>query len=622
MTSYPSPSPSPAPEPTPPPEPTPTPTPLPDETESAQLPPDEPAQVVDETGAGQLLSTAAPDGVPDPFSTAREGWDFGVPAGDPYTGTIGPSDPYLGEAASDPYTGVPPVDHNFNPYVDDRSTNPFTGEPAAPSSKDTSQWLASNDPNAVPTSTKQPVESWRYVDENGVTWIQHYDYDQRRIVSELAPGPVIDGPTISISPQSSLPPPPPKAPMTAPAPQSTAPTQSTQSAPAPQALPPLPAPPDPSAPPATPQPTAPAPQPPAPRPPQSLPEQLFPTSESFAWRQYDWAEREMEDRTNPWWGRVLAGVGAAMSSVYSAGERFAIAPGLKGLWQAFKGLSMALDDLMHAIGLSDLDIQALNLMMWEREAPMALEDALTYMAVRAEAALSRVRVPLFGVGAGGLGTVTVPLRGAGSPATRSAGHLADHAEPPWSRQLEDVLQETEQRERLERLRTQVDMPALPDYTPSRLPGPLEPPSAGEASRYSFRTSRDGTRTLDAIRNASDLRSTPGRLPAPITHEYGIAYDNSHLGARAMGFPNTAENAMTLAHEANGYGAGASRPVSMLDFEKQVIQALEDRQTVSYRVTVIVAGNASHPEVVVIQARGSGPNGIFIDTVIRNWTHHP
>jgi len=56
-------------------------------------------------------------------------------------------------------------------------------------------------------------------------------------------------------------------------------------------------------------------------------------------------------------------------------------------------------------------------------------------------------------------------------------------------------------------------------------------------------------------------------------------------------------------------------------EMDVRKAVEAGQTVHYRVTAIYEGNAPYPSAFHMQASGSGPDGIRIDTVIRNWTHH-
>jgi hypothetical protein len=76
--------------------------------------------------------------------------------------------------------------------------------------------------------------------------------------------------------------------------------------------------------------------------------------------------------------------------------------------------------------MSDVDIQALQLMMWEREAPEAaanaVENAGTYLASRLDDALRAGRLPIPGVGAGGLGIVTAPQA---SPA-QGLAHLTNN----------------------------------------------------------------------------------------------------------------------------------------------------------------------------------------------------
>ena len=42
----------------------------------------------------------------------------------------------------------------------------------------------------------------------------------------------------------------------------------------------------------------------------------------------------------------------------------------------------------------------------------------------------------------------------------------------------------------------------------------------------------------------------------------------------------------------------------------------------YRVVPIYDGNAPMPVAFSVQAQGSGDDGLNIDSVVRNWTHHP
>lgn len=664
-TPTPTPTPTPSPDiPTPTPEPTPTPAPTPDGSASgssdaattAQADTDKDKIVpIEESEAGQLMSTALTRGLP-PTSPADDSSFF---ADGQYV-NFGFFDDWfsavLGQDGADPYSGVSAADNAVNPFGDYK---PVTG--------DSSQYLASRDTIPIGSPSNPGDGTYRQfqgvvADENGVLHDQYAIFVNNQYVGTSLYDhfePVRDGPSINLNraPDISLPPPsntPPTTQPTSSATQANVRTLPPPAAPSPPSLPapplpPLPAPsaqnaPQPTAslpPPAPPQPSqspspTPTSQPVAPRPTPTFTEQAFPTSDSFSWRQYEWAGREMMDRTNPLGGRIGAGVGFFASAIWAGVERFVIAPVLKGIGQEFEGLNMMIDDFARAI---NLDRGALDLYLWERETPAMLGEALSYLATRAEIALDRAltqafrsgRLPLFGVSADGFGAGGVRSPGIRPPipATSEARalpetHLPAEVTPPWSPQLEGVLQKTEHQARIDNLLDRVNLPSTSTApsTPSRLPGPLTPPVGGDPSWHRFNTAADGTRTLDAVLNPSDLgRPAPGRLPSAPGYEPGLGYDRSHLGMRAMGFPNTPENSVTLAHEANAYGPGQSRPVSMLDFERQVVQALNDGQTVRYRVTAVTTGSAPNPEVVIIQAIGSGPNGINIDTVIRNWTHH-
>ena len=658
IASPPPPAPLTGPEPTetPTPEPTPTPALIPTDTPDPTLGPsatavttaaqEEPALVADWTGAAQLVSTAPPEGLSNPYASGAGGWTAGVPPVDSYTAlpaTDNVLSPYVLGQSVETYTGVPPTDQNPNAFAGtDAAVNPFDSYRPSAGPTDTSQWIASND--AVPPGSQDTsgngdvvytfVQQWI---ENGVLMTRYQVWVGGNPVNFVTvPGTPTGG--VGASPQPAPSPTPAPAPSPAPAP-----TPSTAAAPAPSLpapvlpqlpapdLPQLPAPPDPpqpapSLPPPDPQPTQAAPAlnaGPAGRVPSpSLAEQVAPSANSPSWQQYDWAVGQMMDETNPWYGRAAAGVGAAASAIWASAERFAFAPTALFLARSLEGVNMAIDEAANALGL---DPGAVNLFLWEREAPAAAAEALSYLSLRAEVALSHARIPLFGIGAGGLGFTMVPRTGAAlgnDTNALSAGHLADEAGAPWSPLLEGILGETEGQARIDRLLNRVNLPAPGDYTPSRLPEALEPPAGGDPTWYGFNTGANGTRTLDAVLDPSSLTRTPGPLPRAVGYEPGLGYDASHMGMRAMGFPNTLENSVTLAHEANAYGTGQSRPVSMLDFERQVVRALNDGQTVRYRVTAIFPGSATNPEAVVIQASGSGPNGIIIDTVIRNWSHHP
>ena len=97
-----------------------------------------------ESDAGQLLSTAFPDGLSDQFSSAQNGWITASPAGDPYTGlaaAVGSLYAFVGQVV-DFYTGVAPVSANPNGYTGGENVNPSTG-------------LQSAMPFADPTATSQ-----------------------------------------------------------------------------------------------------------------------------------------------------------------------------------------------------------------------------------------------------------------------------------------------------------------------------------------------------------------------------------------------------------------------------------------------------------------------------------
>jgi hypothetical protein len=90
---------------------------------------DENVLIAIESGAGQLLSTAFPDGLSDPFSSAQNGWITASPAGDPYGGAAaadGSLYAFVGQNV-DFYTGVAPAGNNSNGYTGDQNVEPFTG---------------------------------------------------------------------------------------------------------------------------------------------------------------------------------------------------------------------------------------------------------------------------------------------------------------------------------------------------------------------------------------------------------------------------------------------------------------------------------------------------------------
>jgi hypothetical protein len=85
-----------------------------------------------DSGAAQLLSTAAPDGLSDPFNSAQGGWIVGSQEVDPYTNVAvasGTLNPFVGQEV-DPYTNVAADGANPNAFTGDQNVDPFTGSGA------------------------------------------------------------------------------------------------------------------------------------------------------------------------------------------------------------------------------------------------------------------------------------------------------------------------------------------------------------------------------------------------------------------------------------------------------------------------------------------------------------
>jgi hypothetical protein len=117
--------------PTPMPSPAPSLAPTPMEEGPAPVPTDASTSVVVESGAAQLLSTAFPDGLSNPFASAQGGWITGLQEINGYTGAPGGGgDSWgaytLGEAV-DSFTGLAPADENANAYVGSKNVDPSTG---------------------------------------------------------------------------------------------------------------------------------------------------------------------------------------------------------------------------------------------------------------------------------------------------------------------------------------------------------------------------------------------------------------------------------------------------------------------------------------------------------------
>jgi hypothetical protein len=106
-----------------------------------------------ETGAAQLLSTAAPSGLPDPNSTAQDGWNSGSQEGNPYDGSVtsGSLAPPAGTDIKS-YTASDSGGANSNAYTTGRDINPladnsdFTPKSATPSMSDASSFTPTNSP--------------------------------------------------------------------------------------------------------------------------------------------------------------------------------------------------------------------------------------------------------------------------------------------------------------------------------------------------------------------------------------------------------------------------------------------------------------------------------------------
>jgi hypothetical protein len=117
---------------------------------------------------------------------------------------------------------------------------------------------------------------------------------------------------------------------------------------------------------------------------------------------------------------------------------------------------------------------------------------------------------------------------------------------------------------------------------------------------------------------------PDTLPAGF--EKGIGYEKTHLGAHELGFPSSAGNLVGASGQTNRFlGPKDTRPPNMRSVEMDVKSALDSGQTVHYRVKPIYDGDAPYPSAFHMQASGTEPDGspgIRIDTIVRNWTHHP
>ena len=110
------------------------------------------------TGEDQLLSSAIPNGLSDPFSTAEGGWIASAPTTDPYTGDVVSGEEgnaFAGNENIDPFTGGAGGE-NANAFTGGQNVDPFTGpDNAASVSGGADNLLAS--PNLL--ASNGPLES-------------------------------------------------------------------------------------------------------------------------------------------------------------------------------------------------------------------------------------------------------------------------------------------------------------------------------------------------------------------------------------------------------------------------------------------------------------------------------
>lgn len=111
----------------------------------------EPVLLDMDSGAAQLLSTAVPDGLSNPYSSAQGGWTNDPQEVESYANAAGPSgplSPYVGSDV-DPYTSLPAAAAtNPNAFTDGQNVNPYEDFQNAASSAgiptDASQWSGFN----------------------------------------------------------------------------------------------------------------------------------------------------------------------------------------------------------------------------------------------------------------------------------------------------------------------------------------------------------------------------------------------------------------------------------------------------------------------------------------------
>jgi hypothetical protein len=144
----------------------------------------EPALTGMDSGAAQLLSSAVPDGLSNPYSSAQDGWTNDPREVDSYANTAGPSGPLSPYAGSDvdPYTNLPAAAAtNPNAFTAGQNVNPYEDFQNAASSAatptDASQWTGSNGSAVVGSNPDGPPspqnsgsldELWRTYGEKSI----------------------------------------------------------------------------------------------------------------------------------------------------------------------------------------------------------------------------------------------------------------------------------------------------------------------------------------------------------------------------------------------------------------------------------------------------------------------
>jgi hypothetical protein len=139
---------------------------------------DEPVLTDIESGASQLLSTAAPDGLSNPFSSAQGGWIIGSQEVDPYTNVAsasGTPNPFVGRDV-DPYTNVPAESTNPNPFTGSQDVDPYGGV-------QNSMLAFGVDTSTLSTESQtEPVSNKIVYDNTGAPYVQ-YVYNDGTIVN-------------------------------------------------------------------------------------------------------------------------------------------------------------------------------------------------------------------------------------------------------------------------------------------------------------------------------------------------------------------------------------------------------------------------------------------------------